>query len=119
HVFRINLTAGAYLRLLVTPRDVILQSQLSAPGGTEDIGVSFIPTEKGTRFVSLVAESPGSYRLEIRLAEDVAKTGRYEVKIEELRPATERDKMRVAAEKDEAEGLTLLNRISTSEQGRR
>lgn len=115
HVYKITLNAGTYLRILITPRDINLQSQLVAPGGTEDIGVSFVPSEKGTRFVSLVAESPGSYRLEIRLTGEVGKAGRYEVKVEELRPATERDKIRVAAEKAEGEGEALVNRASTAE----
>jgi CHAT domain-containing protein len=118
HVYKINLSAGTYLRLLITPLDINVQPQLFAPGGSEDIGVSFVPTEKGTRSVSLIAESSGSHRLEIRLAEESATAGRYEVKIEELRPATEQDRGRVAAEKAEGEGTTLLNRVNTSEQVR-
>jgi len=109
HVYKITLGAATYLRLLITPRDINLQPQLIAPGGSENIGVPFFPNEKGTMFFSLVAESPGSYRLEIRATEDNAKAGRYEVKVEELRSATEQDRIRVAAEKAEGEGRTLAN----------
>jgi CHAT domain-containing protein len=116
HVYRIALGAGDYLRVLVTPHDIDLQSQLFAPGGTADIGVSFFPQGSGTRSVSLVAESSGSYRLEIRPAENNAKAGRYEVKIEELRPAMEQDRIRLAAEKAEDEGITLSKRALAEQE---
>ena len=118
-VYRITLAAGTYLRLLITPGDINVQPRLFAPGGTGDIGISFIPNQRGTRYISLVAESSGSYRLEISLADEVAKAGRYEVKVEEVRPATEQDRIRVTAEKAEGEGATLVNRASTAEQVRR
>jgi CHAT domain-containing protein len=116
HVYKITLGAATYLRLSITPRDINLQPQLFAPGGSENIGVSFFPNEKGTMFFSLVAESPGSYRLEIRLAENNAKAGRYEVKIEELRLATEQDRIRFAAEKAEDEGRTLAKRALAEQE---
>jgi len=109
HVYKINFGAATYLRLLITPRDINLQPQLFGPGGSENIGVSFFPTEKGTMFFSLVAESPGSYRLEIRQDEIGGKSGRYEMKVEELRPATEQDRIRLAAERAEGEGGTLTS----------
>jgi hypothetical protein len=58
--------------------------------------------------VSLIAETPMSYRLEVRASEKNAPKGRYEVKVEEQRAATERDKSRVAAERLVAEAMLLL-----------
>jgi hypothetical protein len=58
--------------------------------------------------VSLIAETPMSYRLEVRVSEKNAPKGRYEVKVEEQRAATERDKSRVAAERLVAEAMLLL-----------
>ena len=48
--------------------------------------------------VSAIAEAAGAYRIEVRSAEKTAKIGRYGIKIEELREATDEDKYRAAAE---------------------
>src|SRR5262249_43744169 len=48
--------------------------------------------------LSAIAEAPGGYLIEVRPPEKTAKTGRYEIKVEELRAATAEDKYRVAGE---------------------
>jgi CHAT domain-containing protein len=108
HVYKIALEAGTYLRLAISERGINLQPQLLTPG-SEEIGAALYPVVKGIMFVSLVAEGSGSYRLVIRPAANVTSAGRYEVKIEEMRPATEQDRIRVAAEKAEGVGLTMMN----------
>ncbi len=113
HVYTITLAAGAYLRLAITPKEGDLLPQLFAPGGA-DVGAYIFLTGTGLKHVSLIAESAGSYRLEIRPVVNAA--GRYEVKIEELRPATERDRRQVAAEKAEGEGQMLTIPSNTAEQ---
>lgn len=111
HVYKITLAAGDYLRLFINPHSqgMKVESQVLAPGGSNDIGVYFFPTGGSERFISLIAEVSGGYRLEIHPTENDAKAERYEVKIEELRPATEQDKGRVAAEKVESEGRIVVN----------
>ena len=52
----------------------------------------------GSETISAIAEAAGAYRIEVRSAEKMAQTGRYEIKVEELREATAEDKYRVAAE---------------------
>jgi tetratricopeptide (TPR) repeat protein len=113
HVYTITIAAGAYLRVAITPKEGDLQPQLFAPGGA-DVGAYIFLTGTGLKHVSLIAESTGSYRLEIRPVEKAA--GGYEVKIEELRPATERDRRQVAAEKVEGEGQMLTIPSNTAEQ---
>jgi tetratricopeptide (TPR) repeat protein len=113
HVYTITLAAGTYLRLAITPKEGDLQPQLFAPGGA-DVGAYTSLTGTGLKSVTAIAESAGSYRLEIRPVENAA--GRYEVKIEELRPATERDRRQVAAEKVEGEGYRLTIPSNTAEQ---
>lgn len=114
---RINLDAGTYLRVLITPQNVNLETKLRGPGDSDEKDVAYIPAEHGVRVVSLVAETAGAYRLEIRLAEG-AKAGRYEVMIGELRPATEQDHIRVAAERAEGEGRVLMDHANTAERRR-
>ncbi|HEY6401668.1 MAG TPA: hypothetical protein VI479_09690, partial [Blastocatellia bacterium] len=48
--------------------------------------------------MSAIAEAAGAYRIEARSTEKKAQTGRYQIRIEELREATAEDKYRVAAE---------------------
>ena len=52
----------------------------------------------GSETVSGIAEATGIYLIEVRSSEKTAKTGRYEVKVEELRAANTEDKYRVAGE---------------------
>jgi CHAT domain-containing protein len=118
HTYTITLAAGSYLRLVIAPKDIELRTKLFAPVGLEEVGVTTIPDGIGLRSIALVAESSGSYRLEIRPMENEAKAGRYEVKIEELRSATEPDRVRVAAEKATNEGFLLASSASTAEQKR-
>ena len=118
HVYKITLAAGTYLHLAITPREVELEPHLFAPGGAGEVGAYTSPTGIGTKYVSLIAKSPGSYRLEIRPVGNPSTAGRYEVKIEELHPATEQDKIHVAAEKLEGEGFRLAHPKNTAVQKR-
>jgi CHAT domain-containing protein len=106
HLYKISLTAGTYMRVLITPRDINIKSKLLAENSSANVGVVYYPNMHGIHFVSLVTETSGEYRLEIGLADN--KAGRYEVKLVELRPATEEDKIRSAAEKSETEGIRFV-----------
>jgi CHAT domain-containing protein len=105
HRYKISPSAGIYLRVLITPQDININSKLVAENSSADIGIAFYPGGHGAHFVSLIAETSGEYQLEIGLADN--KAGRYEVKLVELRPATKEDKIRNAAEKSETEGIRL------------
>src|SRR5262249_55513609 len=64
---------------------------------------------EGSETVSVIAEAPGAYLIEVRSPDKTAKTGRYEIKIEELRAATPEDKYRVAGESVFREAERLQN----------
>jgi len=115
--YRVNLDAGTYLRVAIKPKSTNLETKLLGPDGSEDRHVAYLPGEHGSSTVSLAAEVSGSYRLEVDLAEG-AKSGSYEVRIEELRPATEQDRTRVAAERAEGEGRVLMDHAHTVERRR-
>jgi CHAT domain-containing protein/tetratricopeptide (TPR) repeat protein len=53
---------------------------------------------EGSESVSAIAEATGVYLIEVRSPEKTVRTGRYEIKVEELRAATAEDKYRVAGE---------------------
>src|SRR4030095_7570062 len=107
HSYRIALSAGDYLRIVITSRGIALKPELFNPDSPKVVGT--YQSASGSRTVSLIAEGSGNYRLNIRPDKDDAKVGRYEVKIESLRPATEQDKIRIAAESAEWAGTEEKN----------
>ena len=107
HSYRVALNAGDYLRIVITSRGIALKPELFNPDSPKVVGT--YQSASGSRTVSLIAEGAGNYRLNIRPGKDEAKIGRYEVKIESLRPATEQDKIRVAAESAESDGIQVKN----------
>lgn len=107
HSYSIAVTAGQYLHVVVDQRgiDVVVTlfgvdskklAEVDSPNGTQ-----------GPEPISMIIETTGNYRLEVRSPEKSAPAGRYEAKIVELRTATEKDKGQIAAQKAFAEGEFL------------
>ncbi len=97
HSYSLALTAGQYLDVIVEQKgiDVIVAlfdandkkvAEVDSPNGTQ-----------GEEPLAVIVETAGNYRLEIRSLEKTVPAGRYEVKIKELRAATEKDKKRIVA----------------------
>jgi tetratricopeptide (TPR) repeat protein len=98
HFYKITTASGQYLRITVGQRGIDALVALFTPDGKK---IGEADSEKalvGSETMSVIAEAAGAYRIEARSAERTAKTGRYEIKVEELREATVEDKYRVAAE---------------------
>src|SRR5215469_7810590 len=110
HLYKITLNAGDYLVVFInpSPQSTKIRSQLLAPGGSGDVGVYFFPTGGQERFVSLIAEASGDFRLQIRLDDSEASPKHYQVTVEEMRRATEQDRTHVSAESVEYEAMALL-----------
>jgi hypothetical protein len=108
HFYKIAMTSGQYLRITVIQRGIATLVALFTP---DDKKISEMNGEKTTvepETISAIAEAAGAYRIEARSAEKADQTGRYEIKMEELREATTEDKYRVAAESVLATGLRAL-----------
>src|SRR6266511_343541 len=121
HSYKITMISGQYLHIVVEQRGIDVAVALSTPDGKKVIEVNSDPSIEGLETVSTIAEAPGAYLIEVRPPEKTAKTGRYEIKVEELREATAEDKYRVAGESifREAEGLrngTLEDRRKSIEK---
>jgi CHAT domain-containing protein/Tfp pilus assembly protein PilF len=98
HFYKITMTSGQYLQVTVNQQGIDALVAVFAPDGKK---VGEADMEKATvrsETISAIAEATGAYRVEVRSAERTDQTGRYEVKIEELREATAKDKYRVAAD---------------------
>ena len=96
HAYTIQLTAGQFLRVIVDQRGVDLVVIAFGPDEKRKARVDSPTAANGPEELLLVAETSGTYRLELRSVEEIATggryAGRYEIKIETLRTATLEDK---------------------------
>jgi tetratricopeptide (TPR) repeat protein len=114
HSYLITLTSGQYLDLTVEQLGINVVVKLYGPDGLQLIEANTNRTMQGLERVRSIAGPQGQYLLDIRPVDKNAQSGRYRIKIETLREATEQDKKRVAAEKLYAEAI-LLHVQSTAE----
>jgi CHAT domain-containing protein/tetratricopeptide (TPR) repeat protein len=111
--WRISLSEGDYLRLLVDVKSNDVVVELFAPGQSRQSGDKPLFSDAAgtalsfhqTRIFSFIAEASGSYQLEVYASNNEATSRRCKVKaqIKETRPATPRDRTRIEAEKAELE----------------
>jgi tetratricopeptide (TPR) repeat protein len=97
HSYKITMISGQYLQVVVAQRGIDVVA-LFTPDGKKINEVNSDPLIEGSETVSVIAEAHGAYLFEVCPPEKTAKTGRYEIKIEELRAVTAEDKYRVAGE---------------------
>jgi CHAT domain-containing protein/Tfp pilus assembly protein PilF len=98
HFYKITVTSGQYLRITVSQKGIDTLVALFTPDGKKIDEVDGERAAVGSETISAIAEAAGAYRIEVRSSEKTAQTGRYEIKVEELREATAEYKYRVAAE---------------------
>jgi CHAT domain-containing protein len=106
HSYHLTIAAGQYVRILVDQRRINVVLTAFDPTGTKLIEVDAFGIGNPERLL-LVAETAGTYRLEVRSPEQTAPKGHYEIKIQELRIATEEDKSLVRGDTLINEGLLL------------
>ena len=105
--YLVGLKAGQYVRMAADQRGIDVILRLLTPTGSPIVEVDSPNGAYGPERASEVADATGDYRVEVKSGNAADKPGQYEMRIEELRPATEQDRTRVAAERvyAEAEGL--------------
>ena len=108
HSYTLTLTPGQYAHVTVDQRNVDVVVSIFAPDGTKLVQVDGPNGAYGLEPVSLVAETAGAFRVEV-LSTSPKLPGRYELKLEELRAATEPDRSRVVAQKLFMEAKALRN----------
>jgi CHAT domain-containing protein/tetratricopeptide (TPR) repeat protein len=109
HSYKITMISGQFLHIVVRQRGIDLVVALFAPDGKKISEADSDHVIEGSETVSAIMEAPGAYLIEVRSPEKTAKTGRYEIKVEELRAATTEDKYRVAGESVFREAELLKN----------
>lgn len=105
HSYGILLDSGQYLRVLLDQSGIDVSMAVYGPDNR-------VLTELRNRLseptpLTVIAETSGAYRFEVRAMEKDSTAGRYKVITEEVREATAKDGRRIAAENAFAEGERL------------
>lgn len=112
HSYQVSLTSGQFLRVIVDPRGMAMKLKISAPDGREITEVTNPISRRSAEGLAVIAQTNGNYRLDVsfpRLPAD-ASSRLYLVRIDELRPAREKDVERINAERSFVEGRRLQAR---------
>jgi hypothetical protein len=91
HSYTINLEQDQFLQLVVDQRGIDVVVRVFSPAGRR---LSEVDTPNGTggpEDVTVIAEAAGVYRIEVTPLDPTPPPGRYEIKIVELRKATEEE----------------------------
>jgi len=108
HTYQVSISAGQYARLVVDQQGIDVVLELFGTDGKPLLEVdNNLSGTRGMEVVSLVAEVSGNYVLKVRSLEKGAAAGRYELRVDELRMATDADRRRVAAERAYVAGAQL------------
>jgi tetratricopeptide (TPR) repeat protein len=107
HLYKITLAAGQYLNAVVEQYGIDVVVTLFGPDGKQLIEIDSSRGALGLEPVLLMVETGGDYRLAVRPLEKDAAAGRYEIRIIELRHATEQDRALAEAHKLFNESVSL------------
>lgn len=92
HTYRLPLETGQFLRLQVEQHGVDVELSLRGPGGQLLLTADRLIFDRGPELVMVVAEASGAHSLDLA-ALPGSGPGRYEARIEALRPASDRDRL--------------------------
>jgi CHAT domain-containing protein/Tfp pilus assembly protein PilF len=92
HSYRMALTTGQYAKLVVDQHGIDLEVKLYGSDGKQVTEFEFDRWANGQETASWVAESTGSYRVDVLARYKNRAAGRYEIQLVELRIATEDDR---------------------------
>jgi CHAT domain-containing protein/Flp pilus assembly protein TadD len=92
HTYEVRLSAGQFLKVIVEQQGIDVVAQVSGPSGEQIAEFDMESRSQGQELAPLVAEAEGKYRLNVRPRQKQASAGGYEIRIEELRAATEDDR---------------------------
>src|SRR5215813_12040189 len=108
HAYRISLGADQFLKVVVEQQGIDVVVQVSGPDGKQILELDSESRLQGRKEVSLVAEAAGAFQLIVRPKQNGAPAGSYEIRIEELRVATDTDRALHDARKQFEEALNLV-----------
>src|SRR5262249_20663380 len=92
HTYRIRLAAGQFLKAVIEQDGIDVVARLLGPDGELIMEFDSEKRLRGREMVEQVAEAGGDYRLVVEPKQKEAQAGGYEIRVEELRAATENDR---------------------------
>src|SRR5262249_57812208 len=92
HTYRIRLAADQFLKAIIEQRGIDVAARLLGPDGKQIMRLDSESRLLGSETVEHVAESEGDYWLVVQPRRKEAPAGAYEIRVEELRAATENDR---------------------------
>jgi CHAT domain-containing protein/tetratricopeptide (TPR) repeat protein len=107
HGYQIRLIAHLFLKVVVEQKGIDVIVQVAGPDGKQILEFDSESRPEGQEEVSLVAEAAGGFRLMVRPRINGAVAGSYEIRIEELRIATDTDRALHDARRQYEEALKL------------
>lgn len=108
HTYLIRVEAGQFVHLLVEQKGIDVVVALLGADERPLVEVdNNLTGTRGPEEVSLVAETGETFRVKVRSLEKNASAGNYEVRLAELRAASEADRTRVAAQRAYVEASRL------------
>lgn len=110
HRYRLALTEGQYLRLVVEQRGIDVVVALAGADGVKVRQVDSPNGTVGPEELHFIAKASGQYWVTVSSLEEKAPAGKYEIKISDLRPASASDASLVAGETALAEADGLMGR---------
>lgn len=99
HSYRVDLQAGQFMHAVVEQKGIDVVVALVGPDGKPIVEMDSPNGAWGPERVSLITETCGSYRVDVRSDDKKAPLGHYRVEIAELRPAGLQDRDRISAER--------------------
>lgn len=109
--FQLDLAANTFLLLEITQRSMELSSRLLDPSG-EVVASGVGGGSSGYQLLAGIAQSAGSYRVELSAQGESRGASGYRLAVRELRPAAGGDEARVKAAQLLTEGRRLISRGS-------
>jgi CHAT domain-containing protein/Tfp pilus assembly protein PilF len=99
HSYQIELASGQYLNVVVFQRGIDVAVTVIGPDAKPLMEVDSPNGALGPEPVGLIAGTPGTYRLDVHSLDEGAPKGRYDIRVLELRSATENDRQLLQARK--------------------
>src|SRR5215475_9211793 len=93
HAYQITLSAGQFMKVIVEQRGIDVVVGLLGPDARQIMEFDSAIRSQGQETVWQVAEAAGSYRLNVKAKHKGAPAGGYEIRLVELRAATEKDRV--------------------------
>lgn len=116
HRYQIALASNQFLRVRVEQKGINLALSLLSPDGNKLAEADAPLLSYGVEAIVFVAESPGTYKIEVRVPRPTAPKRSYAIKVEELRQSTSEDNNRTKAYRTFQEAEKLFKQFNNEAQ---